>query len=196
MPEFYTYRFIAGNVASKIQGSTGLSPLVVSGLSVIETTLVFPAALLPSDRAALDGFMDDRGYTFKRQTQGEAIFHASTAIVGNEFVASPAWASVGGAVTNVAFFANVPAKVFGQIVGEFKTDGAGAEVRVVETNSAGVEVIIGQWAIPDTAGAWVMQRFTTTVAPRPADMTYRVEIKNGGAVASMRYTSLVLLENV
>lgn len=197
MAEFYTYRFGATDIPAKVAGGTGLSPLIVAALSVIETSFVFPSVLDENQKASLDEFMSNRGYSFWRQTQGEAIFHANASITNNaKTITGNTWQTLGGAVTNASFFAGHFAKLFGQVVGSVNTTDALGELRVVETDDAGVEVVLGAWALANTNGAWKMQRLATTVLPRVGDMTYRLEGKTAGADFQMRFTSLVLLENV
>jgi hypothetical protein len=196
--EFYVYRYSAADLAATVQGSTGLTPLLVSALNVIEVSFLFPAALDPNDKTGLDQFMADAGYAFYRQAPQLAAFRASSKIV-NDAVVVPtgaAWVTLGGVATNPGFFANNLTKIVGQITGNYKATGGTAELRVVETETAtGIETVLGTFLLASSAGAWGMIEGLTNVAPKANLNTYRLEAR-GNTVTDLevRFVTLVLLE--
>jgi hypothetical protein len=125
------------------------------------------------------------------------VFHASASLGGGSIpITSSDWQELGGVVTNPsAFYLNLPT-LLGQVVGLVKAVGVGAEIRIVERNDAGVEIVMGQWAITPSAD-WVTTRYYTTVPPRAGDHLYRLDGKLGAATSvALRYPSLVLLESL
>lgn len=106
------------------------------------------------------------------------------------------WQVLGGVVTNPGFFEPVLQKVVGRLVGGFKTDGDGAEVRLVEEKVGESDVVMhsSSWLLGDTEDAWGPNQFNTSVAPRSGENTFRLEGRlNGATSASLRFVSLTLL---
>lgn len=106
---------------------------------------------------------------------------------------------IDGVVTSVGILARNKAKAFGRVVGQHKSTGAGAEIKVVETQDDGTVTQMNStpYSLPDTAGAWKTFGFSTDVEPNGARCAYTVEATLGAATScEVRFIALSLLETV
>jgi hypothetical protein len=193
---FYTYRLSTKELAAKLPSGTGLEPLLVGTLQVVETAVAFPAVLSPNDKLLLDQFMADKGWDFYAELPVVATFHASTKLVESEAALGADWTPLGGVVTDPHTFAKNVDKVFASLVGGVRTTGLGAELRMVQI-AAGVETVLGTVALPDTLSSWATFQGYTNIPPSGGLNTYRVEGRSGSASsASVRFISATLLESL
>lgn len=158
--------------------------------------------LLEHDLLAKGKFLGPVTTSEPTAVAGPPKFHATSKIVDGADVGTvviepgPAWQVLGGVVANPGFFTpNLP-KVMGRVVGSVKAVGAGAELQVVEEDPVGGDVVLGTYVVPDSAGAWVVLKFSAMLAaPRAGDHTYRLEGRlNGATSMALRFTSLSMLE--
>lgn len=119
-------------------------------------------------------------------------FHASSTIIGKEEDITDAdWAVLGGVVTTPEFFCPTLAGIKARIVGSYNTNGAGAEIRIVEDGST----VLGTFELPDSSQAWAQMQWFTTAVPSAGTHEYTLEAKlNGATAAAVRFVSMSLLE--
>lgn len=124
------------------------------------------------------------------------IFHASTLAVSAEeiILSGSTWQDLGGVVTSPSYFVADLARATARLVGEIKTVGATVQLRVVE--DAAERIITPETTMANTLGAWALfPAIMSTVAPLSGQHLYRLQGRlNGSVSASIRYTSLSLLE--
>ena len=201
MSEIYEYTIATAFPAGKVHGDSLTA--AIKGSSSITKTLdglrtdsgkcyvTFSAALDAAEKAALDAIVAAHpGYGF------DIIYHTSSTILPTEaeVTADADWDLVGEVFTNPSFFlgANL-AGGKGRVVCQVKSAGAGAQLRLVESN--GDDVVVATYDIPDSSGAWVAAKFFTTVASRSGDQRYRLEGRRNGATSlAVRAASISLLE--
>lgn len=195
MAKFYTYRFNAVDIASKIPSGTGVNILAVSALRAIYVSIVTASEVTSNEKDQLDQFMSDRGYSFRRAVDTEAIFYTNTPVGEGVVPSGTAWSTIKRVVTNPCFFAANPAKMFARLIGRIKSPGNDAEIRIVEQAQDDSEVVVGQWTVPNTSDAWQFIQMITTVPPRVGDNLYRIECRgNTTSGAEIDAMSLTLLE--
>jgi len=153
----------------------------------------FTEPLDTDDKATLDGVVD----AHSGDPLTKVVFHASSLLVGlPQETTSSDWSDVGGVVTNVGFFVKDINMALGRIVGQVKTTGAGADLRILKQDGS---VLLGPVALPDTQGAWVVFSETTN-SELPLDVEevlYVVQARLAGATSLFfRFTSFTLLEIV
>lgn len=126
-------------------------------------------------------------------------FHASSKYVELEKdVTLTDWAAVGGAVTNPGFFMQDRARAVARSTGGYQVSGGDLELRFVEADDLGVEVIMSAvpWVCVDSSGAWKNFQFSTNLPPRAGENLYRLDARliNGATSAKIRFVSATILE--
>jgi hypothetical protein len=126
-------------------------------------------------------------------------FHATVEIAdkNKDILADATWDDVGGVITSPDFFIPNLTRAFARVVGQYSTQGSGAELRLKETQTDGTERIMSEVrALPDTGGVWLhLPSFNTNVPPAAGQNLYQLEGRlNGATSASLRYTSMSLME--
>lgn len=154
-------------------------------------SIVFADALSAGEKTTLDGLVAAHvGYPTMEFVASTKLF------AGEQIIVSPTYAEVEGVVTNVGFFIPDLTKAIGRVTLLVKTVGAGAELKLVETEpdlSDPVDVSAAQ-VLPDTVGAWQMYQFNSNVPPRAGDKFFALHAKLNGAVSlTLKAASLVLL---
>jgi len=155
-------------------------------------SLVFSDGLSNGDKILLDSIVAAHlGYGV------EIVFHATSKLCNEEvaITSDQVWQTLGGVVTNIAFFIPDLTTALGRITLYGKTTADGAELRVVEGGGGGDVVISDSFALGDTSTEWVTKKFSTNVPPRGGDYAYRLEGRlNGATQASIKFASMTLLE--
>jgi hypothetical protein len=191
---FPNARIQAGKLHSSIKANTGITP-VLSGVSVNGNChIVFQTPLTGAEKIVLDGLVAAHA-----GADTVVNFHASSTILSNTVLitANDTWETAGELYTNPSFFVADLTTAKGRIVGQYKAAGAGAVIRLIETDSSGVEVVAATFNAPDTGGTWQGAKFFTAVTPRAGDLNYRMEAKApAGTVFKVRAFSISLLEFV
>jgi hypothetical protein len=152
--------------------------------------ITFGSELDSEEEDALDVVVSN--HTGAAQTV--ANFCACSKIVDDELAITEddTWQELGGFVTTIGFFISDASKAQGRVVGSYKTDGDGAELRLV--NSSG-SLMTTAFDCGDTSSAWATMQFSTDVDPVLTIDTYILEGRlNGATSASVRFTSASLLE--
>jgi hypothetical protein len=156
---------------------------------VITVEFHFPTDLSGSEVTALDALVA----AHQGNSPTVVNFLASSSLVGQivEVTASdPTWEEIGGAVTTPSFFTPNVAACKGRIVGEYRTQGTGAKLRVCEDG-----VDSGQFEVPDSEGAWAKMQWFSTEAPTVGTHTYSLEGQRNGATSfEVKFTAISLLE--
>jgi len=201
MSQTYEYVIATEIPAGKVHAGA-LSDAVKASASITKTLqgvtvdagkcyVAFADALDASEKAALDAIVAAHpGYGF------DIIYHTSSTILPTEaeVTADADWDLIGEVFTNPEFFlkSNL-AGGKGRIVCQVKSVGAGAQLRLIESN--GDDVVVATYNVPDSSGAWVAAKFFTTVASRAGDQRYRLEGRRNGATSlAVRAASISLLE--
>jgi hypothetical protein len=151
-------------------------------------SFIFPTDLAAGEQTALDALVaahDGSPPTLCK-------FHASSTIIHDEKnITDPDWAVLGGVVTTPQFFCPTLVGIKARIVGSYKTNGAGAEIRIMEDELTE----LGSFALPDSSQAWAQMQWFTTTPPSPGTHEYTLEAKlNGASAATVRFISMSLLE--
>lgn len=124
------------------------------------------------------------------------LFHASSVLTDQNSSAldtDPDWTELGGAVTTPIFFTSNLPYCLGRVVGEVKTNGIGAKLRVRESDTTPT----GGYDVPDTGGSWVTMQWFAPDAPTPGTHKYTLEGQlpsSGSTVLDVRYVAISLLE--
>lgn len=151
-------------------------------------TFYFVSDLSSAEKTALDALVASH----TGMAPVKCKFHASSTIVGKEAsITSLEWEVLGGVVTTPQFFCPSLDGIRARIVGSYKTDGNGAQIRIVED---GVKVL-GTFALPGTASQWTQMQWFTTTVPSAGTHEYTLEaIKGAAGSAFVRFVSMSLLE--
>jgi len=148
---------------------------------------------------SLDQYMASRGWLYSPLSAPAVVVASSKfgyALV-TPIVEVATWQLVDGVVTSPDFFNADLNVIFGRVVGQFRTDAAGAELRVVEAKAGAADVVMGSIVAPSTVGVWTTFGFSTTVPPRTGQNTYTLEARtNGVAVCELRYLTLSLIRSL
>jgi len=160
-----------------------------------QVSIDFEDALDAATKAVLDGVIAAHpGYDVVLKFHASSTVLPQTLLIG---AVAPAWDKIGELFTSPYFFVANLAAAKGRAVGQAKTNGAGAVIRIVEQDAAGVDVVVGSFNVPNTAGAWQPAKFFTNVVPRAGDLNYRLEAQApAGVVLEVRAFSLSLIEFV
>jgi hypothetical protein len=148
----------------------------------------FAEALPAGDKTALDALVAAHDGNPPTQVR----YHASSTILHDEQDVTDAdWTVLGGVVTTPEFFCPSLACIKARIIGSYNTNGAGAEVRIVEDGTT----VLGTFALPDSSQAWAQMQWFTTTQPTSGTHEYTLEAKRGTATAAkVRFVSMSLLE--
>jgi hypothetical protein len=151
-------------------------------------SFVFAEDLSGDEQTALDALV--AGHTGLPPTK--CRFHASSTIIGGEKeITGSEWTVLGGVVTTPQFFCPTLAGIKARIVGSYKTDGDGAQIRIVEDGTT----VLGTFALPGTSSAWAQMQWFTTEVPTEGTHEYTLEgILGAAGSAFVRFISMSLLE--
>lgn len=151
----------------------------------------FASPLDPSEESALDAVVA----AHVGAPTYALIFHASSLAIGNPaaITSDQTWQDLGGVVTTPSFFVSNLNAIIARIVGDARAVGSGAELRLVEDES---RVLSPVALIPDTGGSWgLLPPFNSDQPPSAGQHVYTLQGRlNGANSASLRYTSLTLME--
>jgi len=154
-------------------------------------TFHFESALTSGEETALDSLVAAHTGT----PPLVPVYRASSKILTEEksvTESGPGWEVLGGAVTTPSFFTPNVAACKGRVVGEYKSQGTGAKLRICEDG-----VDSGQFDVPDTSGAWTKMQWFSTTAPVVGTHTYTIEGQlNDATSCSVRFVDVSLLEFV
>jgi hypothetical protein len=159
----------------------------------------FEDSLSPTDSGTLSSVVAGHA-GYKLLTK----FVASSKMVEREFEVTATgtelvdWDIVGGTTTNVSFFLEDLTQAVGNVVGEIKVVGSGAEFTVVSKPPLGTTTdhLTAHYFPSDTGGNWIPFNFTTNVPPISGPLTYCIlgRIPSSGTSASLRFTSMTMLQ--
>jgi hypothetical protein len=154
----------------------------------VTVTFVFPTDLSAGEQTALDALVAAHDGAPPTQVR----FHASSTILqGEADITETDWTMLGGVVTTPEFFCPTVACLKARIIGSYNTDGAGAEIRIVEDGTT----VLGAFELPDSSQAWTQMQWFTSTAPSAGTHEYTIEAKLGTATAAkVRFVSMSLLE--
>jgi hypothetical protein len=150
-------------------------------------TFYFVDDLSDEEKSALDDLVADH----TGLPPVKCKFHASSTIIhGEEQITESEWVALGGVVTTPQFFCPVD-EIKARIVGSYKTDGNGAQIRVVEDGTR----VLGTFDLPGSASQWTQMQWFTTTPPTEGTHEYTIEaIKGVAGSAAVRFVSMSLLE--
>jgi len=151
-------------------------------------SFIFPTDLSGDEQTALNALV--ASHTGLPPTKCK--FHASSTIIGKEEVITGSeWTVLGGVVTTPQFFCPCLTGIKARIVGSYKADGGGSQIRIVEDGTT----VLGSFALPGTSNQWTQMQWFTTVVPSEGTHEYTIEAILGSAgSAAVRYVSMSLLE--
>lgn len=122
-------------------------------------------------------------------------FHATSKLVNGDTVITavdPEWQEVGGTVTSPDFFTKCLQNCLGRVVGQYKTQGAGAKLRLCQDATE-----VGNFDLPDSQGEWALMQWSTYGPPEAGAHAYVLcGQKNGADSCEVRYASVSLLEAI
>jgi hypothetical protein len=128
------------------------------------------------------------------------VFHASSKLTDQEretVDTDPGWTELGGAVTSPGFFVGYdPARLAackGRVVGEFKTNGTGAKLRLHENGTEPSS----DHELPDSGGEWAKMQWFSPDAPTEGTHLYKLEGQlpvSGATELWVKYVAVSLLE--
>ena len=151
-------------------------------------TFYFESDLSEAEEAELDDLVADH----TGMPPVKCRFHASSGIIGKEEeIAGVDWEILGGVVTTPQFFCPTLEGIKARIIGSYKTDGNGAQIRIIEDETN----VLGTFDLPGTASQWAQMQWFTTTPPSPGTHEYTLEgIKGSAGSAFVRFVSMSLLE--
>lgn len=200
----YTYNIAVDFPNQKVAPSKFSSEIKASSIStatLLNITTVgntcdvnFSTSLSGADETILNGLV-----AAHTGIETAIVFHATSKVISDEvqITQDSTWQVLGGVVASPEFFVPALVGVKGRIVGSVKTVGTGVQLKVVEAGASNVDMNSTPYSVSDTSNAWSVVKFLTDVAPRAGDWTYEVHGRlNGASSASMRFSSLTLLEIV
>ena len=128
--------------------------------------------------------------------QPSVRWHASSVLTDAEksvTETSPSWQELGGSVTTPSFFTPNVSSCKGRVVGQVKTNGTGAKLRLKE----GSTTPSGGYDVPDTSGEWTNMQWFSPDAPTTGTHLYALEGQlpvSGATSMSVKYVAVSLLE--
>ena len=106
------------------------------------------------------------------------------------------WSDLGGTVTTLGSFVCDVSCAWGRVVGQVRTSGAGAELRVIR-ESDGAVMQASPVVLADSAGTWVnVQFWANQNQPSGIDCFILQGRRNGATLLEVRYFSMSLLEKI
>lgn len=123
-------------------------------------------------------------------------FRTMVQIIADEVALGSGWTDLGGVVLTPEFFVPTLANAVGQIQGDCKVQGTGAQLRLVEGSGGGERVITPNFALTNNSDVWTtFGAFSTNDEPSPGQQLYRLQGRlNGATSALVRFVTLMLLE--
>lgn len=125
-------------------------------------------------------------------------WHASSVLTDHEKSATaayPAWTELGGAVTTPEFFSENLPYCKGRVVGQYRTDGPGALLRIKEGDA---EPSSHSFEAPNTNGQWVNMQWFSADPPTEGTHLYALEAQlpetPGATIITVKYVAVSLLE--
>lgn len=108
------------------------------------------------------------------------------------------WTAVCGIVTTPGFFISCASRVIIRFIGDVRSNGSGAEIRLVEQSADGQTTrTLATLSVPSTAGAWAIMRLDNAEAASLATSRFIVEARlNGASSLDVRFFTLSLLEKI
>lgn len=184
-----------------LAGEINIHPWITVALISVAPTdpvggidITFAVALSDLEKSRLDGMVAGHmGVDLKLKRL------ASRAVVGLELsLNNGSFAPIDGFVIDPLELTGTVSRLKIRLSGEWKADGSGAQLQVIETADASDE---DKFAAPidvaDTAGAWAFFTVDSDVALREPGATpnrYRLDGKrSGGTASSIRYCELALI---
>lgn len=155
-------------------------------------TFHFPTDLSAEEQTALDALV--AAHTGAPPVSVK--WHASSVLTDHEKSATdtaPDWTELGGAVTTPIFFTPNIAACKGRIVGQYKTNGTGAKLRLREGDSTPT----APFDVPDSGGEWAEMQWYSSDAPTAGTHPYILEgqlPESGATILSVKYVAVSLLE--
>lgn len=157
-----------------------------------ECDIWFDGELSAEDQTTLDGVV-----AAHQGVQPLAVrFLASSVLTDHETTVTdtaPGWTELGGAVTTPSFFSSNLPFCKGRVVGQYKTNGEGAKIRLREGDAIPTE----DTTLPDSGGEWANMQWYPADAPTEGTHAYTLEgqLPTSGATAmSVKYVAVSLLE--
>jgi hypothetical protein len=154
----------------------------------------FTRDLTAPEQAALDAVVAAHS-----GVETSIVFHSTALVLGPaaQVTSTDTWQEMGGVITNPGFFIADLTRAFGQLTGQAKVVGTGAEVRLVEEVD-GVQHVLITGTLVDTSNAWAVASWTSVGVPqsggeRPILLQARL---NGATSAWLRYMSATLMEMI
>ncbi len=176
----------------KLQRAIAASALPVCNACSFEgdgVDMVFVSVLTAPEVTTLDGVVASVDTT----PSVALTFIAPSKVVSNPVALVAGWQDLGGVRTSIGFFVTNAAQAVGRIVGDCKTLGAGAKLRLVMSNDD--TPISSEYTIPDTGALWGSFEFQTNAPPDLASQVYKLQGTLGTATsAEVRFVSMSLLQ--
>jgi len=177
-----------GNLQRAIEAST-LPECAGCGFSGDGVNMVFVSVLTAPEIVTLDGIVA----TVETSPSITLTFIAPSKVVDEPAALTSQWTDLGGVRTSVGFFLTDANTAVGRIVGDCKSEGVGAKLRLVKSNDD--TPISAEFLIPDTSGSWAAFEFQTNAPPDLASQVYKLQGNVGTATsAEVRFASLSLLQ--
>jgi hypothetical protein len=191
--DFPNHKISPDKLATEIRASGSITT-EFSGASTVgdACTLSFAADLSSNEKASLDAIVaahDGVDIT--------VAYKIAASLIGQsiDIVESEAWQELGGVSVNVEFYCPELDKAFAIVEYSAKAVGSSAQLRVIEVDDEGAEVVMSANAPIVASTGWKVSKFQTDHSPAHGDRTYILQGRlNGATSASIRYTALVLIE--
>ena len=195
---FYIYRQADQRFSlGTIKAGTGLPATSSAPLYVVEQTIGFDLPLDPDEKKGLDVFMADSGYEFSSEATDPVALIDSFSLLASKQALTPAPATIGGAVAAPDALTKEGRDVLWRISGSATVTKPGASLSFIQTDAAGNDTVLAQFALPDGNGVEQTFTFDATKAPRTGLETFRVDGELGAAVlAVVRFLTLSLYESL
>lgn len=154
--------------------------------------VLFAVSLTTAEQAALDQVVS----AHVGKPVVSAMFKATAEVVHDSVDFEVGWADLGGVVTSVEGIVPDLEDALARVVGSYRADGDGAEIRVVVGLPGTDTPMSAVLALPDTGGVWAMiPGFNTNTPPLAGRQMYRLQGRLNAAIsAAVMYTSMSLLE--
>ena len=136
--------------------------------------------------------------------QGMAVpefkFHATSKLIEKEASVSSSgtWEILGGVITSISFFISDMSKVVAKVTGEYRSEGSGAKLKMME-DQGGSKVMLTPTPLitEDTEGEWVIFTLYNSIIPRTGESTMTLEGDLGTAsTCTFRFAGVTLLEEL